>query len=258
MVLLAAASRSGDQKAAHLPSPRTDVPKSFLFVATISAMVAGSTARSCTFYAADNGVVQTADERADGVLHALAEGDLAQVDWIAAETRQLLALRDDRPEHAGQLSEHYAAKLNLVALASPSRYRALSFDLALAPPQLKALTTRIESDLRSRPLTAAPVGLFARARRQLDFDPEVETLHATLSVEQLDSLRSLSELIAKETFLVRLGPLGKPGMLTANLRVQPGRATRVRAAGLVYLIQAYELRGERIPSCSWSGSIRGG
>lgn len=225
--------------------PAAGAGRSFLAVARVGSMAGGSTARSCTIYLNDAGRMQMADEETDGALHGLAEG--------SGETGPLLremVLEGPAPPVSTPAqplpppTELYAARLAVTSLSARGHYRADSYESSTAPPKVVDLIRRIESDVRAHHLPAVPAGLYGRARRQLNFDPEIEKLHATFSPGQLGSLPMLSSLILQEMSLVRLGPPGEPGLLAKDLRIVPGRAVRVKIGDLVYVIQAYELRGQ--------------
>jgi len=205
-------------------------------------MVGGSSARSCTAYVADSGLLQASDEETDGTLHDLRSGR----GDARALLRELPLQLPSRP--AGQrppppVPEYYSPKLAITWLAGSGGYRSAVFETSDVPRKIADFAGRVKSAVRKGDLPRASPGLYARARRQLDFDPEIESPHATLSSREVSSLPLLSDLIAREMSLVRLGPPGLPAALTKDLQISPGRAFRIRVGNLVYLIQAYELKG---------------
>jgi hypothetical protein len=224
------------------PEPAAGGGRSFLSIARIGSMVGGSTARSCTWYLDDAGLMQWADEETSGTLHALAEGH--------GDTRSLLRqMAQESPELAPQApspappAEYYPAKIALTSLSPNGHYRAESYVATAVPQGVMDWVRAVESEVRARHFPVAPTGLYGRARRQINFDPDIEQLHATLTVAQLNSLPLLSALITREMSLVHLGSPGEPGLLAKDLQVLPGRSVRVKVGELVYLIQAYDFRG---------------
>jgi len=210
-------------------------------------MVGGATARSCTVYLNDAGLGQSADEETDGTLHSLAEGSGATSPLLSELSRQATA-REPPPEGPLPLREFYAARLVMTSLAEGGQYRVDSYESPAIPSGIADRALRIETSVRSFPLKAALPGLYGRARRQLNFEPGIDKLHATFTDDQLRALPVLSGLITKEMSLVRLGSSGEPGLLTKELTVTPRRAVRVKVGDLVYVIQAYELRSLIAPS----------
>jgi hypothetical protein len=217
---------------------------SFVFVAEIGGMVGGSAARSCTVYLADSGLLQKSDEEADGTLHSLRSGQ-GDAQILLRELPLAVPAPGPSPEKGPPrpLPEYYSPKLAITWLAARGGYRSASFEAAAAPSRIAAFARRARSAIQAGDLPAASPGLYARARRQLNFDPEIESLRATISTRQLGSLPLLSGLIAREMALVRLGPPGVPASLTKDLQISPGRALRIKVGNLVYLVQAYEFRG---------------
>jgi hypothetical protein len=222
--------------------PAAGATRSFLFVARIGSMVGGSTARSCTIYLNDAGLIQRADEETGGILHGLAEGAGDMSSFLREATEETSPPPAAPPANPPPI-EHYAARIAITSLSPSGKYRADSYEVPATPPKIAALTRRVETDVRAHSLRAAPAGLYGRARRQLNFDPEIEKLHATFPADQLGSLPLLSSLVTQEMSLVRLGPSGEPGLLTKDLQIVPGRAVRVKVGDLVYVIQAYDFRG---------------
>ena len=245
VVLLGVAAACLAQGKEHaMPKPRGELAQagSFVFVAEIGGMVGGSAARSCTAYLADSGLLQEADEETDGTLHDLRSGQGNARTLL----RKLPLVVPGHPAGKNQrqpLPEYYSPKLAITWLTARGGYRFVSFEAAAAPPEIADFARRAKSAVRAGDLRSAPPGLYARARRQLNFDPEIESLRATVSTRQLGSLPLLSELIAREMALIRLGPPGAPASLAKDLRISPGRALRIKVGNLVYIVQAYEFRG---------------
>ena len=224
--------------------------RSFISVAEIGPLVAGSTARSCVYSLDDTGFLQVADEETNGVLHALRSGQ--------GDTRSLLRGIPEKasPERLPLQppTEYYPARIVLTAVAGKGEYRSDSFEAGSAPPEIGNFVRRVKSEVSSAPLQDAVPGLYGRARRQPDFDPEIESLLATFSNRQMASLPQLSALIAKEMSWVRLGSAGQPAALAQGISIDSGRALRIKVGEIVYLIQAYEFR---IPEGKVRGSCSG-
>lgn len=238
------------------PSPEGSKPvpptgRSFLAVAQVGSMVGGSAARACTIYLNDAGLVQMADEEAGGILHSLAEGTGDTAGFLREMSQETLAHQTAAPGNL-QISEHWAARFAVTSLSPDGQYRAESYESSAVPPNIAELIRRLESKVRADHLPAAPAGLYGRARRQLNFDPEIEKLHATFAADQLSALPLLASLVTKEMSLVRLGASGNSAFLAKDLKIVPGRAARVKIGDLVYVIEAYELR-EPEGSCLWKG-----
>lgn len=215
----------------------------FLFLMKAGALVAGGTARSCSYYLGGSGLAQVADEETDGTLHGLREGKIGTDHLLRRLSRDLLAARP-RPQGeppGPRVTEYYGPRLTAVWLTPAHGYVAEGFDAPAAPPALADLVRRVETDLRKADLPPSPTGLYARARRLPDFDPGIESLHATVSPSGLGTHPLLAELVAREMALVRLGPPGKPAVLTGAVQAAPGRAVRIRVGDLTYLVQAYNL-----------------
>lgn len=206
-------------------------------------MVGGSAARACTIYLNDAGFVQIADEEAGGTLHRLVEGTGETAAFLREMSREALPHKDVSPGRQ-ELSEHWAARLVVTSLSAGGQYRAESYESPAIPPNLAGLIQRIEEKVRAGHFPPAPAGLYGRARRQLNFDPEIEKLHGTFTTDQLSASPVLASLITREMSLVRLGASGSPAFLAKHLKIAPGRAVRVKAGEAVYVIEAYELHAQ--------------
>jgi hypothetical protein len=217
----------------------------FLFLTKVGALVAGGTVRSCSYYLGGSGVAQVADEETDGTLHGLREGKAGTDRLLRRLSRDLLAARPRREGKPSEpmVTEYYGPRLTAIWLSPAHGYLAEGFDAPAVPPGLANLVHRVETDLRAADLPSSPAGLYARARRLPDFDPSIESLHATVSPSDLGMHPLLAELVAREMALVRLGPSGKPAVLTGAVQAAPGRAVRIQVGDLTYLVQAYDLAG---------------
>lgn len=217
----------------------------FLFLSKAGALVAGGTARSCSYYLGGSGLAQAAEEETDGTLRDLREGKIGADPFFRGLSRSLLSAHPERPGEPTRpvVQEYYGPRWTAIWLSSDGGYVAEGFDAPAVPPGVADLAHRVKTDFRKAGLSASPAGLYARARRLPDFDPGIESLHATVSASDLGAHPQLAGIVAREMALVRLGPPGMPVTLTGAVQAVPGRAVRIRVGGLTYLIQTYNFAG---------------
>ena len=222
---------------------KTVANRSFIAISRIGSMTGGSSARSCVYYLDGSGFMQWTEEETDGALHGLRTGQGSTRPLLQAFPLPAPAGTPQKDRSLPQTTEHYSPKLAITSLSARGGYRSDFFEAAAVPRKIHVFVERVEAAIQDRPLTDSEPGLYARARRQLDFDPDIETLKAALTLRQLESIPPLSDLIAREMALIRIGPPGQPASLAKDLALSPGRALRVKVGALVYILQAYEFLG---------------
>lgn len=213
----------------------------FVFVSLVEAKVGGRPASSESYYVGHDGLVQVSEESTDGVVHRLRHGQMDTEPFF--ENLSQLHSTDsaepgDNSAEPDELPEFFPPTVVLAYAAPSGEFLTFEYQQDQPPQPAASLVARITALGERQGLVDAEPGLFARARRQSAFDPNIETPDLVLD-EEAATKDPVSTMLRRETAFIRLGAADDEVVLAESVSLLPDRSVQVQVGQIVYLLMAY-------------------